>query len=202
MKSNLSFLFRQSTESYVRLSLQTYTACVMWCDISRTFRVKFLKKIKRLFTAHTVKAKSYVKTWTDEDQLTTCVQVVPGEVSLLWQEGSHCWVISQDRNCRHPFYKVSIQWKQFILPFLSHFWSTQNNGKTIKTNGKKATCKRLWVKYHSYFLHWIRPVYFYALGVKCTLWRPFLHFYVWPVRFYAFWWQGLQLWVMYDRFVW
>ena len=47
-----------------------------------------------------------------------------------------------------------------------------------------------------------KPVYFYTLGVKCTLWMPFLRFYAWPARFYAFWWQGLQLWVMYDRFVW
>ena len=31
-----------------------------------------------------------------------------------------------------------------------------------------------------------RPVYFYAFGVKCTLWRPFLRFYAWAARFYAF----------------
>ena len=35
-----------------------------------------------------------------------------------------------------------------------------------------------------------RPVYFYALGVKCTLWRPFLRFYAWGARFYAFWRQS------------
>ena len=38
-----------------------------------------------------------------------------------------------------------------------------------------------------------RPVYFYALGVKCTLWRPFLRFYAWGARFYAFWRQSPTL---------
>ena len=38
-----------------------------------------------------------------------------------------------------------------------------------------------------------RPVYFYAFGVKCTLWRPFLRFYSLAARFYAFWRQSPTL---------
>ena len=42
-----------------------------------------------------------------EDQLTTPAKVIPGEVSLLWEEGNYGWLIPHDR--KHPFYKVNIQ---------------------------------------------------------------------------------------------
>ena len=35
-----------------------------------------------------------------------------------------------------------------------------------------------------------RPVYFYTLGVKFMLWRPFLRFYAWATSFCAFWRQS------------
>ena len=63
--------------------------------------------IQILFTAHTVKLKSN-HMLKDEDQITTHVKVIPGEVSLLWQEGSYKWLIPHDRDDKHPFYKVNI----------------------------------------------------------------------------------------------
>ena len=64
--------------------------------------------IQRLFTAHTVKFKPN-HILKDEDQLTTRVKVIPGEVSLLWQEGSNVWLIPHDHDDKHPFYKVNIR---------------------------------------------------------------------------------------------
>ena len=57
---------------------------------------------------------------------------------LLWQEGSCSWLCSHDHKCRHPFLKVNVRWKQFILCFLSHCRNTQiwqnNQNKLNQSN--------------------------------------------------------------------
>ena len=58
----------------------------------------------------------------------------------LWQEGSYSWLVRHDPDSKNSFYKVSIQWKQFIVCFLYHFWWNSQN----KLN--QATWKQFGVK--------------------------------------------------------
>ena len=75
-----------------------------------------LKKIYKDYSLHTGKFEPN-HLLKDEDQLATHVKVIPGEVSLLWQVGSYGWLIPHDHDHKHPFYKVNIGWKQFIINY-------------------------------------------------------------------------------------
>ena len=58
-------------------------------------------------------------------------------MSLLWQEGSYGWFIPHDHDRKHPFYKVNIPWKQFILCFLPNFWKIQMVKQSKQTEPKQ-----------------------------------------------------------------
>ena len=74
----------------------------------------------RLFIAHAVTKSNHML--KDDDQLTTHAEVIPGEVSLLWQKGImpgvHTIAITNIHFTKSTFDE------KFILCFLSHFSNT------------------------------------------------------------------------------